>query len=408
MSSSAPVDKVNVFIHKDTLAGQLRLVGKEILFKYADSYLKNGHNLSPIKLRFDDSIQTAAPAPFRGLHGVFSDSLPDAWGMLLLRKHLSHNGVLLETLSMLDLLCLIGKDSTGALHFEPGKTTDTTSEPILLDQLNLHSQQILSGEAGVDIEQFIQTGGSPGGARPKVNLFHNTQTNKLFPHLLADPTAEDQPWIIKFSALTDLEDLAQVEFAYNLMAEECGLIVHDFKLFQGESGNSYFGSRRFDRKQGEKIHMISAAALMNDDYERSTLDYGHLLDATLKLTGSAAEMSKLFRLACFNVFAHNRDDHSKNFSFLMDKKGKWSLSPAYDLTFSASSQGLHSTSCAGNSKNPGADELLELASDFSIRKGEQILREVMLGVRNFRKHAKAAGVSGETTELILAAIRGSL
>ena len=154
--------------------------------------------------------------------------------------------------------------------------------------------------------------------------------------------------------------------------------------------------------------MISAAALMNDDYERSTLDYGHLLDATLKLTGSMAEMSKLFRLACFNVLAHNRDDHSKNFSFLMDKKGKWSLSPAYDLTFSASSQGMHSTSCAGNSKNPGADELLELASDFSIRKGEQILREVMFGVRNFRKHAEVAGVSGKSTELILGVIRGDL
>ena len=408
MFSSEPVNKVNVFIHQDTLVGQLRLVGQEILFKYADSYLKNGHNISPLKLQFDDSIQTAPPAPFRGLHGVFSDSLPDAWGMLLLRKHFSNQGVLLETLSMLDLLCMIGKDSSGALHYEPSRKTNTPNTSISLDQLHSNSQEILSGDIGVDIEQFIHAGGSPGGARPKVNLFYNEQLDKFYSHHKEEPTLEDQPWIIKFPALTDIEDLAQVEYAYNLMAEECGLIVHDFKLFKGESGLSYFGSRRFDRKKGEKIHMISAAALMNDDYERSTLDYGHLLDATLKLTGSMAEMSKLFRLACFNVLAHNRDDHSKNFSFLMDKKGKWSLSPAYDLTFSASSQGMHSTSCAGNSKNPGADELLELASDFSIRKGEQILREVMFGVRNFRKHAEVAGVSGKSTELILGVIRGDL
>jgi serine/threonine-protein kinase HipA len=123
------------------------------------------------------------------------------------------------------------------------------------------------------------------------------------------------------------------------------------------------------------------------------LDYGHYLHQAFQLTRSVKSQEEVFRHAAFNVFAHNRDDHSKNFAFLMDRDGGWSYAPAYDLTFSSSSQGMHSTTCAGNGVNPGTKELLELASEFSIKSGSKIIEEVKSVVSNWGKYADKNGVS---------------
>jgi len=135
-------------------------------------------------------------------------------------------------------------------------------------------------------------------------------------------------------------------------------------LFKSRKGDFFFGSKRFDRIKNEKVHLHSAAGLLHDNFRMSTLDYGHLMDCAFTLEKDFNAYSKILKLATFNVLAQNRDDHSKNFSFLMDKNGKWKFAPAYDLTFSNSSYGIHSTTVAGESKNPNLNHLGELAKHF--------------------------------------------
>ena len=144
------------------------------------------------------------------------------------------------------------------------------------------------------------------------------------------------------------------------MAVTAGIEMSECKLFKGKSGQHYFGTKRFDRINNRRIHVHTASGLMHDNFRASTMDYGHLMDYAFLLEKHVKAYEKVFRLAAFNVFAHNLDDHSKNFSFLMNNKGEWQFAPAYDLTYSYSSYGFHSTMVAGESQNPGAKHLMKL------------------------------------------------
>ncbi len=101
------------------------------------------------------------------------------------------------------------------------------------------------------------------------------------------------------------------------------------------------------------------------------------MQLTLKMTHSYEEIEQLFRWMCFNVFAHNRDDHSKNFSFLYTAEG-WKLSPAYDLTYSSSIGGEHATTVNGNGSNPGMLEILKVAKNVKLdeKKAQKIANEI--------------------------------
>ena len=184
------------------------------------------------------------------------------------------------------------------------------------------------------------------------------------------------------------------------MALMAGLEMSDCKLFTDRSGQTYFGTKRFDRIKGKRIHTHTASGLMHDNFRMSTMDYGHLMDCAFQLEKHLKAYEKVLRLAAFNVFAHNRDDHSKNFSFLMDSKGRWSFAPVYDLTFSNSAYGFHSTMVAGESKNPGRKHLLELAKYFRIKKPELILEEVQDAISCWGSIAKECGVSKSTIKRI--------
>lgn len=388
--------KLNVFIRQGETpqqVGQLVLDNKEILFKYHPDFLVNGHNISAFKLQFNDKIQTAPKTPFDGLFGVFADSLPDAWGRLLSKRYFSSQGFALENITVLDRLAFVGKSGSGDLEYRPEKINSTTNNHLIdLDYFDVQVQSIIKGESSEIIDTLFEKGGSPGGARPKIYI-HYHPVNDTISFVKQDSVPGEEEWIIKFAADVDSSDIANIEFAYYLMALNAGVEMNQSRLFTGRSGKSYFGTKRFDRKNSEKIHMVSAAGLFHDDYQNSQLDYGILLNEGYNLTGSAKTQEDIFRLAAFNLFAHNRDDHSKNFAFLMDKKGKWSFAPAYDLTFSSSSHGHHSTFYAGNSFNPGTKELLELVDHFSIRNGRTIIESVKESVSNWVSFAEEAGVT---------------
>lgn len=402
--------KLDVYIQfskQEELIGQLILDGRSILFKYSDAYLEAGENLSPNQLKFDDNPQTTKEKPFNGLFGVFADSLPDAWGYLLIKKRLSADRIAIESLNALDHLTFAGKNSMGALQYRPSVEIEQEAIEINLDKLNNNISEILSGKSSVVIDDMFGRGGSPGGARPKIYAGYNPKTDSLISGI-ANLPEDYEHWIIKFAADVDSKDIANIELAYYKMALESGIEMSECRVFNSDNGNSYFGTKRFDRVGNDKLHMLSAAGLLHDDYEHSTLDYGHLIYQAKKLTNNAQAAEQMFRRTVFNVLSHNRDDHSKNFAFLMDAKGVWSLAPAYDLTFSSSSQGYHSTACAKNYVDPGRKELLELANALSINKAKVTIDEIKGIIDRWRIYAELSGVSEvsiETIETSLKTIR---
>lgn len=396
------VTKLDVYLQfseQERLIGQLVLDGRSIWFKYSDDYLESGYNLSPNQLKFDDNPQTTKDKTFDGLYGVFADSLPDAWGYLLMKKHLSAHQIAIESLNALDHLTFAGRNSMGALHYKPSMEREHEMVDISLDTLNEHISDVLKGESSAVIDDMFRRGGSPGGARPKIYAGYNPKTDSLISGI-ANLPEEYEHWIIKFAANVDSKDIANIELAYYKMALDSGIDMSECKVFTSETGNSYFGTKRFDRIGNNKLHMLSAAGLFHDDYEHSTLDYGNLIFQTKKLTNNAQAAQQMFRRAAFNVLSHNRDDHSKNFAFLMDADGKWTLAPAYDLTFSSSSQGYHSTACSGNYVDPGSTELLELASDLSINNASIIINEIKTTIKDWRIYAESSGVSESSIQTI--------
>ncbi len=401
------IAKLDVYIQfskQEELIGQLILDGRSILFKYSDAYLEAGENLSPNQLKFDDNPQTTKEKPFNGLFGVFADSLPDAWGYLLIKKRLSADRIAIESLNALDHLTFAGKNSMGALQYRPSVELEQEAIEINLDKLNNNISEILSGESSVVIDDLFRRGGSPGGARPKIYAGYNPKTDSLISGI-ANLPEEYEHWIIKFAADVDSKDIANIELAYYKMALDSGIEMSECRVFNSDTGNSYFGTKRFDRVGNDKLHMLSAAGLLHDDYEHSTLDYGNLIFQAKKLTNNAQAAEQMFRRTVFNVLSHNRDDHSKNFAFLMDAEGVWSLAPAYDLTFSSSSQGYHSTACAKNYVDPGRKELLELANALSINKAKVTIDEIKGIIDHWRTYAELSGVSEASIKTIVKSLK---
>ncbi len=384
--------------------GEMVTDNRTIYFRYNANFLKNGFNISPIKLPFNNEINSAGSEPFDGLYGVFNDSLPDGWGRLLLDRTLASKGVNIQNITPLDRIAYVGDKGMGALCYKPKFDNDITkSSEIELDMIALEMDHILKGSDSDIIDELFTLGGSSGGARPKIFVGYNNVTQELM-HGHHQLTEGFEDWIIKFPSSSDPKEIANIEYAYYKMALRAGLEMNDCKLFAGRSGQTYFGTKRFDRLKGKRIHIHTASGLMHDNFRMSTLDYGHLMDCAFQLEKHVKAYEKVLRLAAFNVFAHNRDDHSKNFSFLMDAKGHWSFSPVYDLTFSNSAYGFHSTMVAGESKNPGKKHLLELGKYFGIKKPELILDEVQDAVSLWDSIAKECDVPQSTIRTIEKAI----
>lgn len=232
---------------------------------------------------------------------------------------------------------------------------------------------MLHSDYSDNLDELFRLGGSSGGSCPKI---------------LTNIGGED--WIIKFPSTQDRGQIGLQEYEYSLCAKECGIEMAETRLFPSELCDGYFGTKRFNRiqkKDGttERIHMISVSALLETSHRIPNLDYDILLKLTLELTKDFKEVEKLFHLMCFNVFAHNRDDHSKNFSFLYrEDEERFVLSPAYDLTYSYSLGGEHATTVHGNGQNPGMEDILASADTIGIdrRKAKQIAESIQECVMN--------------------------
>jgi len=388
--------------------GELIEENHRTYFKYYASFINSGLEISPIKLKINSEINIAAATPFEGLYGVFSDSLPDGWGRLLLDRTLQSKGISPNGISVLDRLAYIGSTGMGALIYKPQlQQQQLNTFTIELDAVATATNQIIAGTATNVLDEMYKLGGSSGGARPKILVGLNHATQVIIP--ADNPLPNNyQHWLIKFPSSYDKPDIANIEFAYYKMAVDAGINMSTSTLLQSNLGNTYFATKRFDRIGNNRLHLHSAAGILHDNFRLSSLDYGHIMDCTFLLEKDLKAFDKILRLAAFNVFANNRDDHSKNFSFLMDDSGNWKFAPAYDLTFSYSGHGFHSTSIAGESAHPTKQHLLVLAKHFKIKNATTIIDQVQSVVTNWKKYATAANVSKESKTTINKVIQHNL
>ena len=326
-------------------------------FQYSEEWIENGFPISPFSLPLKKQVFVPTKDYFDGLFGVFADSLPDNWGRLLLDRLLRAHKQNPDKLTVLDRLAIVGKSGMGALTYYPEKKIDEQYGDVDLDELAEQCRKILNTEYSDRLDELYRLGGTSGGARPKIMT-----------------TVNGEEWIIKFPAHVDGENAGKMEYDYSCCAKKCGIIMSETRLFPSEKCEGYFGIKRFDRisdKNGiKRIHMLTAAALLELDFEQPSLDYHSLMKLTKILTrDNEKDMRERFRRMCFNVFAHNRDDHSKNFTYLYDdEKDRWSLSPAYDLTYSNTYYGEHTTTVDGNGRNPGRKELLTVGIAAGMKK----------------------------------------
>ncbi len=347
------LNKLEVFYH-DRPVGTMALYQNRLAaFEYDRSWLAEGFSVSPFSLPLEKKVFMPKIDPFEGLFGVFADSLPDGWGRLLVDRLMRRNGLDPQTVGSLERLAIVGSSGMGALTYRPVIAMEKSRGEMSLDEIARECQKILNMDPSENLDYLFAKGGSSGGARPKI---------------LTRVNGED--WIIKFLSSDDSKDIGRQEYDYMLCAKECGLEMEEVRLFPSESTKGYFGTRRFDRAgEGEekKIHMVSAAGLLETSHRIPNLDYDLLMKLTLQLTKSMEECEKLYRLMCFNVFAHNRDDHSKNFTYMYKESEKrWIMSPAYDLTYSNSIGGEHATTVNGNGVDPGMEDVLAVAKRIGL------------------------------------------
>lgn len=359
------LNKVDIFYH-DRQVGTMALYENRLaVFEYDGEWLRDGFSISPFSLPLEKKVFVPKIDPFEGLFGVFADSLPDGWGRLLVDRLMRRNGLNPQTIGSLERLAIVGNSGMGALTYRPVILMENVQGDLSLDEIAGECSRILNTESSENLDYLFVKGGSSGGARPKI---------------LTKIGEED--WIIKFPSSDDSQNIGKQEYDYALCAQACGLNMEEVRLFPSNKTKGYFGTKRFDRRgKGEegKVHMVSAAGLLETSHRIPNLDYDILMKLTLQLTRSMEECEKLYRLMCFNVFAHNRDDHSKNFTYLYEEKAqRWILSPSYDLTYSNSLGGEHATTVNGNGVNPGMEDILAVAekTGLNVAKSQKTANEI--------------------------------
>lgn len=341
--------QLNVYIN-DCLVGTLAETSNHLIaFEYSDEWIANGFSINPFSLPLRKEVFVPKSyEPFEGLFGVFADSLPDGWGRLLVDRFLVKNHINPATISPLTRLAIVGDSGMGALTYRPSSNMKPEFLGLSLDELAAECKAMFDTDSSVYLDELFLLGGSSGGARPKVYY-----------------EIDDEEWLVKFPSSLDRDDIGKQEYDYSLCARKCGLNMVETRLMPSNNCSGYFATKRFDRDGKKRVHMVSVSGLLETSHRIPNLDYNTLMQLTLKLTRSYEELEKLFRQMCFNVFAHNRDDHSKNFSFLYIDR-KWQLSPAYDLTYSNSIGGEHATCVNGNGVNPGLNDLIAVAKNANI------------------------------------------
>ncbi len=399
-------------------------------FEYDPAFLKSNLDLAPLKMPVSGAEKKVFVFPdlrrsntFAGLPGLVADALPDKYGNALINSWLSRQGRPADSLNPVEKLCFIGKRGMGALEFEPvmRETADEASKIELASLIEM-AEQILTGrknfktkllpheeKALVDI---LKTGTSAGGARAKAVVAFNPRTKEIRSGQAEAPKGFSH-WLIKFDGVTDAQSgtstgYGRVELAYYHMALDAGIDMTESTLLE-ENGRAHFMTRRFDRVKGKKVHVQSLCALRHFDFNDITLySYEQLFETMRLLTLTYPEAEQMYRRMVFNVMGRNCDDHTKNFSFIMDHKGRWSLSPAFDVchAYRPGSDWVsqHCLSINGKRRDIDREDLLKVGRQMNIKKADNIIEQVSSVISNWPRYAAET----EVNKKLAGAIRKTL
>lgn len=387
------------------LVGQLAEADRRVYFEFDSSFIERGLQLSPFKLPLRAGLIEHADRSLGALPGLFDDSLPDGWGLLLMDRAFRRRGIDPVVASPLERLAYLGTRTMGSLTYHPPEETERDNRLLDLAALGKNAQDIYSGDAVEVLPALMRAGGSPGGARPKI-LVGRKGTQIISGE--GDLPSGFEHWIVKFSARSDARDAGPVEYAYALMARAAGIDVPKVALLEASRTRRYFAVKRFDRLDGNRrAHVQTFANLIGVNFRVPSTDYADLLKVTNALTRNRADVIQAFRRMAFNIVAHNRDDHAKNFAFLMNDAGEWTLSPAYDVTYSAGPGGEHYMTVAGEGNSPGRGHLTQLAAQAGIHATdvEKIIEEVNQATVKWLSLADQAGCTKKTALQIARAMR---
>ena len=333
-------------------------------FEYDKDWLSNGFSISPLQLPLKAGLFSADYQPFNGNFGVFEDSLPGGYGEYLLRKVLKDSGIDPQGLTPVQWLSIVGSSGMGALCYVPETKLIREDGQRSFDEMQQMALDVLSEKTNDNADMLYFKSGNSGGVRPKC-IFSDA----------------DGHWLVKFRHTYDPKNIGQLEYDYNKVARQCGIDVPDFKLIEGK----YFAVRRFDIENDVRLHIVTASALLNEPITPPKMEYHNLLQLTGYLTQSPKAVEQQFRRMAFNVFAHNMDDHARNFSFIC-RNGEWSLAPAYDLTNDAT-LGEHASTI--NFKGiPTDEDMITVGMNIrmSRERCQQIIEDVKEGTRELEKY----------------------
>jgi serine/threonine-protein kinase HipA len=390
-------------------------------FEYYRDFLKLGLNIAPLHMGLDDARRSDAIYSFpsmnfetyRGLPGLLADALPDKYGDSIIDAWLTRQKRSHEDFTPIERLCYTGSRGMGALEFHPIEIKSMT-ETVSVEVANLVSlaQDVMTKRTRLDadidgdnkqreeaIKDIIRVGTSAGGARPKAIIAVNGEGNVVSGQ--GKIPEGYQHYLLKFDGVNDIElgapaGYGQIEYAYYKMALDAGITMTKSRLLQ-EGGRSHFLTKRFDRNGNEKTHMQSLCGIAHYDFNMAGMYSYEQAFAVMRQIGlTQAEIVQLYRRMVFNIIARNQDDHTKNISFLMNEKGKWRLSPAYDVTFSHDPKSKwvdkHQMSVMGKRSDFVRNDLIESGKTIGIKKPENIIQEVGEAVRNWDTYAKEIGI----------------
>lgn len=404
----APGTPLDILLLTDEAAepqhvGRLAMADGVAQLEWSAEALAAGRALSPLHYPLETGLHAARTREFGGLHGFLADSLPDAWGALLLKRRLQKLGHRYEDLNPVDRLALVGSRGRGALTFRPATLDEGEGAGAIdLDLLADEARQVLLGEEGELDALLERLGGGSGGARPKVHVgIAADGALRAGDELAGEGGASATEWIVKFPALTDPADIGPVEQAYARMARAAGIAMAETRLIPS-AGRAHFATRRFDRPApGQRLHMVSLGGAVEASPHMPSLDYDGFLRAVLAITRDVRDVEQAFRRMVFNVLAQNRDDHVRQHAFLMDGKGVWSLAHAFDLTYSHGPGGEHYMAVMGEGRDITRAHVKALGERHGIatKRIAAIVDEVRAALADWNAHAAECGVDLSRAEI---------
>lgn len=416
MSNFKPINKLNVQRCLSTgeiiNVGQLAQNKSSVYFQYDEKYLANSHSLSPFKLSFTNELLKAPLTPHHGLHGVFADSLPDGWGLLLMDRVFRQHNIQTSQITALDRLAYMGNNCMGSLSYSP---VSNFSQPLFtknikLEELGQSAIKLFEGDMKEILPELINIG-SPGGARPKAQIY----INNINPEQMTTyPKPDYQPWLVKFtsSALLLGHDEGLCEAAYLTVAKNIGIDVPDWKIISTNHKNknyNWLAMRRYDCNQNHAKHYLgryhthSLCGLLDADFRQPSLDYEDIIRASQVLCKSPEIGKEFFKRALFNLFTLNQDDHSKNWEFIQDDNGQWRAAPFFDITFSPTPYNEHSTSFVGYGKRPSLKAIQKLASLANFKNwldAKEIIAQIIEEINKWDTIARDLNISSANRNMI--------